>query len=140
MVKLKSISKLFFILLFLANLSHISCILPIYDPPSGRGSIDTSKIKPGATTKEDLFLQFGDAFTKVGEDEKLFMANFAEQGNFGVIGFLGGSGPEFGLYSKKIYERYQVEVEFDNNDVVKRCEKFKLPREIPQKNKTIENQ
>jgi hypothetical protein len=131
MVKVKSISGFLFIFLVMVSLFFSSCILPVYFPRDSKGLINTSDIKPGVTTKEDLFLEFGNAFLKNSDDEKLFTATVFDQKQFGLIGFL----PYcciFPIYERKMGGLYEIDVEFDDNDVVKRCEEFKLPRHLSQ--------
>jgi len=123
----------------IASLFCSSCIiLPIYVPQeSGSGVVDTSNVKPGVTTKVDVFLEFGNAFQKISDDGKLFTATYAKQGHFFWLYGIGG-----GLDASKgkiIIDVYEVEIEFDDNDVVKRCETFKLPRNKSQETKSIEN-
>ena len=111
---------------------NISCIFPVYIPPShGMKLIDTSNVKPGVTTKEDVFLRFGDAFS-IREDEKLFTARYILKGGYAAWVWAVPYGP-MGTFGEKTSENvYELEIEFDDKDVVKRCETFKLPRKISQ--------
>lgn len=103
----------------------------MYLPKERKGLIDTSNIKPEVTTKEELFLEFGNAFQqKIGE-ERLFTAGYVKKADFfwvfaATTPYGGGGIGTFG--DKSIVENYVVEVEFDDNDIVKRCETFKLPK------------
>jgi hypothetical protein len=133
---------LFFTNLFVlaAYMSVISCILPVYVPPYHGTGLDISNIKAGITTKEDVFLKFGYVFN-ISEDEKLFTADYnLDNGFFVWLWFVGagysGSGGMYGY--RDIRNNYEVEIEFDNNDIVKRCETFKLPRDQSQEKKPSE--
>jgi hypothetical protein len=113
--------------LFLTMMICNSCILPIYtsDSAKNKGWIDVSKIKPGTTTKEDFFLEFGNTFKTVSDDEKLFTATFAKSGDFFLLIAIPpmwyGGGFLYHTERKDI-DLYQVQIEFDDNDVVKRCD------------------
>ncbi len=65
-MKITSRYSLLFIFLLIGSLFYNSCIIfPVYIPPSGRGLIDTSNIKPGVTTKEEVFWNSVVAFKKL---------------------------------------------------------------------------
>jgi hypothetical protein len=118
-------------LLMVAQFIFCSCPIPIYYQTKNLGPrIDPSSIKPGISTKKDVFLRFGSTFQEVGDSEKFVMATFAESDVFGLFLFVGAgySGAVFPVYDKKIDAAYEIEIEFDGNEVVKRCEAFKLPR------------
>jgi hypothetical protein len=126
-MKLISSIRLFFFLIlgyFFIN----SCIFPYYVPiVSGKRQIDLSDVKPGVTTKEEVLLRFGVAFT-TNQNETLFTGvYYLTKGHYGwMFGVPYGAGL---LSTNSITSFYEVEIEFDDNDVVKRCEEFKLPRE-----------
>jgi hypothetical protein len=125
-----SYPKIFCFLIFCCLFSN-SCIIPYYVPDySGKRIIDLSGIKLGVTTKEEMLLKFGSAFGS-DQNEKLFTATYnLTTGHYGlVMGSPGGAYTVNDLVKKSITTAYIVEIEFDNNDVVKRCEVFKLPRD-----------
>jgi hypothetical protein len=116
--------------LFLTMMICNSCILPIYtsDSAKNKGWIDVSKIKPGTTTKQDFFLEFGNTFKIVSDDEKIFTSTFAKRGDFYLviaIPPMGYGGGFFYSSQRKDIDVYQIQIEFDDNDVVKRCDIFK---------------
>lgn len=118
------------ILLIIAAFFCCSCPIPIYYQKDVGARIDPSSLKPGISTKEDVFLRFGSTFQEVGDSEKLFMATFSESDYFALFLAVGASyaGTVFPVYGKYFNAAYEVEIEFDDNDVLKRCETFKLPR------------
>jgi hypothetical protein len=140
----KTISIPFWALFFIFAICifFISCVLPVYVPPnSGGGLIDRSVVKPGITTKEDVFLQLGCRFW-MSQDEKFFTARYTlDKGFSGILWFIGaGYSGTGGVYNpKNLTAVYETEIEFDENDVVKKCEEFKLPRDKSQEKKSIEN-
>jgi hypothetical protein len=117
-------------LILAAYMSVISCILPVYVPPYHGTGLDISNIKAGITTKEEVFLNFGYVFT-ISEDERIFTAEYnLDKGSFAWVGLVGaGYSAVGGIFGyRDIRNNYEVEIEFDDNDVVKRCEEFRLPR------------
>lgn len=97
-------------------------------------------IKPGVATKEEIFLKYGNAFT-ISDDEKVFTRKYVrteESGLFVSSLCIGGCFAHDFTWGR-ITKEYEVEIEFDDNDVVKRCEELKLPRDKSQVNKSIEN-
>jgi len=121
----------------IVNLICGSCI-PLYVPKPTRGLVDTSNVKPGVTSKEQILLEFGGVFN-VSNDGKLFTLTYNKEGDFSWIGpnLLGGPPMEIG--KKHILNSYTLEIEFDENDIVNRCETFELPRTQSQSGQTIEN-
>ena len=118
-----------------------SCIMPYYFPIYSRKRvIDLSDVKPGITTKEEVLLKFGSAFTS-DQKEKLFTAVYdLTKGHYGWALILPNMiiDPKLGK-DKSINTWYEVEIEFDDNDVVKRCEVYKLPRDKLQEKIETEN-
>jgi hypothetical protein len=110
----------------------ISCIMPYYAPIfSGKRQIDLSGVKPGVTTKEEVVLQFGNAFT-ISRNETLFTTGCClVKGYYGWM-YVVPYGQAGLLSEKGITSCYEIEIEFDDNDVVKRWEEFKLPRDVSQ--------
>jgi hypothetical protein len=130
------------IILIVAPFFCCSCPIPVYySKDSGSARIDSSGVRPGVTTKEDVFIRFGNTFKSVGDSEKLFMATLAESDVFYLLLFVGAgyTGTAFPVYGKNFDAVYEVEIEFDDNDVIKRCETFKLPRDKSQEKKPTEN-
>jgi hypothetical protein len=114
------------IVLIAAPFFYCSCLVPLYWPKTIGLQIDSSGVKPGVTTKEDMFLRFGNIFFPVDDNEKLFRTGFFDSdGVFLLFLAYPGAVP---VYGKDFTVFYEVEIEFDDNDVVKRCETFKLPR------------
>jgi|WetSurSiteA1Bulk_404760.scaffolds.fasta_scaffold168516_1 hypothetical protein len=104
-----------------------SCPIPLYWPKNVGLQVDSSGVKPGVTTKEDFFLRFGDRFYPIDDNERLFRTGFSDADAFLLVLALPyGVVP---VYGKEFWVFYEVEIEFDDNDIVKRCEIFKLPRE-----------
>ena len=114
--------------------------MPYYVPSySGERQVDLSGVKPGVTTKEEVLLQFGSAF-KSDQYEKLFTSKCnLTKGHYGWMVGVPFTGAATLLSTKSITSFYEVEIEFDDNDVVKRCEEFKLPRNLSQEKRTNDN-
>jgi hypothetical protein len=120
-----------FIFLMAAPFFFCSCLIPIYSQKDLGARIDPSSVRPALSTKVDVFLRFGSTFQEVSDSEKLVIATFAESDVFQVvllvgIGYTGMAA--FPVYRKNFDGAYEIEIEFDDNDVVKRCETFNLPR------------
>lgn len=127
---------LLLISLLVVNLICGSCI-PLYVPKPTRGIVDTSNVKPGATSKEQILLEFGGVFN-VSNDGKLFTLTYNKEGDFSWIG-PSPTGPPIEIGKKHILNSYTLEIEFDENDIVKRCETFESPGTQSQSGQTIEN-
>jgi hypothetical protein len=121
------------ILMVVVPIFCCSCPVPLYFPSRDLGSarIDTSDIRPGVTTKEDVLLRYGNSFYTIDDNEQLFRTAFTDSDKFVLFLVFGAGYTGFGIpaYGKEFNAFYEIEIEFDDNDVVKRCETFKLPRE-----------
>jgi hypothetical protein len=145
MMEANSKSSLLFLYLLAAILCCSSCIIPSHDIRYYGKVVNITSIKPGVTTKEEVFLQYGNF--KISDDEKLFTARYHRIEGVDFLITKMNPGDLFPLLSAHAEhslwciatEEYEIEIEFDDNDVVKRCEKFKLPRNQSQENQVIEN-
>jgi hypothetical protein len=117
------------ILIIVAPFFCCSCPIPLYySTDSGQARINSSGIRAGVTTKEDVFLRFGNSFKTTDDNEKLYTARYTESDKFLLLLVVAGGLSAGGVpvYDKDYYDIYEVKIEFDDNDVVKRCETFKL--------------
>jgi hypothetical protein len=127
-------ARRYFTLIILMAVPFLCCsCLPLYLPTNLGLQVDSSVVKPGTTTKEEVLLRFGGKFSTVGDNERLFITVFPDSHTFLIMS---GFYVIFPVYAKEFKSFYEVQIEFDDNDVVKRCETFKLPREIPQEKST----
>jgi hypothetical protein len=107
----------------------VSCPFPLYWKKNTGLQVDSSRVTPGVTTKMDMFLRFGNRFHPVDDNEKLFMASFRDA-DVSIIMLALPTGQFFPVYGKESKALYIVEIEFDDNDVVKRCEASQLLRKL----------
>jgi hypothetical protein len=121
------------VLLVLA-LCSCGLMIPWFRSPASpkEETIKAAGIKPGTTTKEDFFLQFGCGF-KRSDDEKIFVTEISRSGSLGVAAM--GFGVDTEPYSNRSHfwttpETYLIEIEFDDREIVNRYETFKMPEKI----------
>jgi len=113
------------LLVFLFFLSSNCCIMPIpiRHTVGEHAEIDTSFIIRGITTKEDIFLRLGDVMY-VSQEEKLMTYQWTIcTGYLFLFLFHGGRIDSYETY-------YLVEIEFDDNDVVKEFRTWKGERTV----------
>ncbi len=129
-MKMHSKQFLIYLLLMLNTINSSCIILPVYIPRYDKSKsllIDVSNVKPGITTKEDILLQFGTTFKDVSDNEKIFRATCSKKGELFLIYFVsGGYQAAVGAKEYRLMDIYQIEIEFDDNDIVKRCEVLKF--------------
>ncbi len=90
----------------------------MYVPPMGSISEKTlATIKVGSTTKEEIVQQLGEPI--ILKEKKFFIYQKGRGfGNIIIFPVIYGGGGMFSLKTKA----YRILLEFDENDVVKRCE------------------
>ncbi len=100
---------------FAFGLFLIGCV---YVPSIGKISEETlATIKMGITTKDEIIQQFGEPF--ILKEKKFFIYEKSKGfGDFIVLPIYPGTGAWFSLKTKS----YRILLEFNGNDIVKRCE------------------
>jgi len=94
------------------------CMLPIPCPHTedGHVAINTSFIKIGSTTKDDIVLRFGGVFY-ANDNETVLYHECIDYEMYVIIGWI--ALPGLPITDTALKSHYYVEIEFDKNEAVK---------------------